>query len=179
MSNFKEIASKHYSKVHCNIDKVALYLGTSIYIHDRDKFKDPYMVETYEKHFEKLREIPWGTPEYKEYEKEHFSKAHLMHAQQPHHFNDSRSLYDTPNLMDVIELVADIKASYDEYEPEDKQDINVLVDRIMVRLHERPFTMEDYVRNTLDIMYSRETPTVTEREEELQERIKKALDKQF
>jgi hypothetical protein len=176
MSNFDRMLNNHYLNVCYNMGRVSSYLNISTSTHDHDKFYDPYMVETYEEHFEKLKQIPWGTVEYKEYEKQHFSKAHLMHAQQPHHFNDSRSLYDIPNLMDVIELVADIKASYDEYEPEDRRDVNILVERIMVRLDERPFTMEDYVRNTLDIMYRDEYPSASEREEQLQERIRRVND---
>lgn len=98
------------------MNKVILKMVEKSQVHDLDKVFNPTVFNIYNEHFAELKKIPFGSEEYKEYDRTHFPEAHKIHAQNDHHYY--AYYYNTttkPNLLDLLEAIIDINASSKQY----------------------------------------------------------------
>lgn len=114
-SEFKVMFEEHLKRVKNKLVKSSNILINKALVHDQDKIFSPTINEVYEKHFKKLKQIPFGTKEYFEYEQKYFKEAHKSHAQQRHHFYSKYNQETDIDLFDMIEAIIDISESAKQY----------------------------------------------------------------
>ncbi len=114
--NFVELLKTHKKMYNDAMNQIISELISRSQTHDLDKLYDPRIFEIYQEHFPKLKKIEFGTEEYLKYEHENFYHAHMLHAQQRHHFYSPKNEATTdPNLIDLLEAVVDIYVSNKQY----------------------------------------------------------------
>jgi len=149
--DFKKLLEEHQKRVRKNINKVLLNLLTRSQVHDEDKIYNKEIYNIYKKHFPKLKEIPYGTPEYKEYEQGNFKKAHQLHAQNDHHFYSQYNNHTKPNLIDLLEATIDIYSSMEQYNEVGARD----TEEVLSNIKKKGITeieLDEYLRNTIDFL---------------------------
>ncbi len=153
-SQFKPMLMTHKTMFNEVINYLTNDLTLRSQTHDMDKLVDPRVAEVYEEHFPKLKQIPFGTEEYLAYEKEYFWDAHMLHAQERHHFYSSKNTsVENPNLNDLLEAVIDIYVSNKQYNS------NPDIEAIMETFEKKGilnWTIADYIENTLKDLEERE-----------------------
>ncbi len=143
---FDELFKYHKEKMEEKLILVSEEFSKRAKDHDNDKLENPEIYQTYKEHFPELKKIPFGTREYFAYEKEHFDKAHQIHAQNRHHFYSRRNNLDDINLFDLIEVVIDISESAKQYGDEKK---------IMESLKNKQvlnYELEELIKNTIEYL---------------------------
>lgn len=151
-STFTRMLDRHKNYVQNYMFVFMQQLNTRNVNHDMDKINNDDIFDVYNEHFETLKSIPFGTEEYRAYEKEHFKKAHYLHNQQRHQFYCEEHEQKTDvNLIDMIEVICDIMASARQYN-RDKIDI----ESVSKIIYNKP-TIKDYVSyeliyNTVKLM---------------------------
>ncbi len=115
MTNFQTMIELHKSMITSDMELVSKYLLEKAKTHDDDKIKEGYVKSVYDEHFPLLKQIEFGTDEYRQYELTHFKKAHELHAQNRHHFYNPVNTQNDTDLFDLIEAMIDIKQSQKQY----------------------------------------------------------------
>lgn len=115
MTNFEELIKLHKQMVESDMNLAVSYLKEKAITHDNDKVEPGYVRDVYVEHFPKLKQIPFGTKEYRAYELAHFKKAHALHTQNRHHFYNHLENADDTDLFDLLEAIIDIKQSQKQY----------------------------------------------------------------
>ncbi len=113
--SFNTMHQEHLRRIQNKLNKAGNELIYRGEVHDQDKTENKTVNKAYEEHFAKLKEIEFGTEQYKQYELDHFNKAHEIHAQNRHHFYSHRNNIDDINLLDMIEAIVDISESSKQY----------------------------------------------------------------
>ncbi len=117
-------------------------------MHDMDKIYNKATFATYNQYFTELKQIPFGTPEYLQFENDYFWEAHMSHAQNRHHFYSSKNnSVNDPNLIDLIEAVIDIYVSNLQYNEE------VTTEKVMEVLKTKgiiDIDLNTYIENTIN-----------------------------
>ncbi len=145
MNNFEDMISVHRSLIAEDIDLICDYLRLKSKMHDMDKVEPGVVNDTYVTHFPTLKKIPYGTAEYKQYEKDYFSEAHYLHAQNRHHFYNPINEADDIDLFDLLEAIVDIKQSQKQYSTNNKDVLfEVLKSKGIYELE-----LEDLIKNTV------------------------------
>ncbi len=116
--------------------------------HDMDKIYNKSTFDTYNRHFTELKQIPFGTAEYLQYEEDYFWDAHMSHAQNRHHYySNKNNSVDDPNLIDLLEAIIDIYVSNLQYNEE------VTTAKVMAVLTAKgimDIDLESYIENTIN-----------------------------
>lgn len=147
-NNFQALLNSHLKLVRYDMNKVVLKMVEKSQTHDLDKVFNPIVFNIYSEHFPELKKIPFGTEEYKMFEKTHFPEAHEIHAQNDHHYYSHRNTQTKPNLLDLLEAVIDINASDKQYGNSDCDYVlQVLKDKKVLDVD-----IEEFVKNTLDLL---------------------------
>ncbi len=115
MTKFQTMIELHKSMITSDMILVSDYLLEKAFVHDDDKVKEGFVKTVYDEHFPILKQIEFGTEEYRAYELEHFKKAHEIHAQNRHHFYNPINKQTDTDLFDVLEAIIDIKQSQKQY----------------------------------------------------------------
>lgn len=115
MTDFKQMISLHKQMIKADFENVSQYLLTIGDSHDNDKVEAGYVNDVYEEHFPVLKQIEFGSPEYKAYELKHFKQAHAKHAQNRHHYYNPLNEASDTDLFDVLEAIIDIRQSQRQY----------------------------------------------------------------
>lgn len=115
MTDFEKMISTHKQMINSDFENVCQYLSHKAEVHDDDKVKPGYVNDVYQEHFPELKKIEFNTPEYKEYEREHFTEAHKLHAQNRHHYYNPLNTTDDIDLFDLLEAIIDVRQSQKQY----------------------------------------------------------------
>lgn len=115
MTDFEKMINTHKTMINQDFENVCQYLTYKAKKHDNDKVDSGYVNDVYQEHFPTLKQIEFGSKQYKEYERMHFKEAHLMHAQNRHHYYNPLNLLDDVDLFDVLEAIIDIRQSQRQY----------------------------------------------------------------
>lgn len=152
MSEFNKLITKHIQSVNGELQKVSEELQRRGQEHDHDKIEKGYVNDVYENYFPQLKKIDFGSAEYLEFEREHFSQAHYMHVQNRHHFYDHRNQTTDVNLFDFLEAIIDIKESNKQYSTFD-------IDNVMAIIKSKGLfeqSLEEMTRNTISALEENE-----------------------
>lgn len=114
-NEFEQMLEEHITRVQRTLVKASDELLKRAKEHDQDKLQNPIVYKTYKEHFPILKQIPFGTYKYKQYELTNFEDAHQIHAQNRHHFYSSRNKDIKPNIFDILEAIIDISESSKQY----------------------------------------------------------------
>ncbi len=114
-NEFEKLLFEHLKLIHKKLEQSSNEMLKRAQEHDMDKLQNPIINETYIEHFTKLKNIPFGTQEYFNYEKENFEAAHQLHAQNRHHYYSKKNKLEDINLFDVLEAIIDISQSAKQY----------------------------------------------------------------
>lgn len=144
--NFEDLLSIHQERVSKVLKISSKELDKRAEIHDTDKINDPRIYEIYKEHFPYLKQLEFGSQEYKEYELKHFEKAHHLHVQNRHHFYDYRNNLNDINLFDLLEAIIDVDQSSRQYNENYNLDSSV---NTIIQKKITDETLEILVRNTL------------------------------
>lgn len=80
--------------------------------HDNDKISDDAIFYSYEKYNNQLRQLPFGSDEYRNLMKNELAEASYLHAQNRHHFYSRANTQKIDvDIIDLIEYIVDIKSS--------------------------------------------------------------------
>ncbi len=115
MTKFEEMIMRHKQMVADHCDLAANYIHQKGQNHDNDKIEPGIVKEIYDEHFPVLKQIEFQTPQYVAYEREHFTSAHRLHAQNRHHYYSQYNDLNDIDLFDVLEAIIDIKQSQKQY----------------------------------------------------------------
>lgn len=115
MSDFEKMITTHKDMIKSDYANICDYLKAQALTHDNDKVEPGYVNEVYQEHFPTLKAIEFGTPEYRQYELEHFKQAHAMHSQNRHHYYNPLNEIEDINLFDLLEAIVDIRQSQRQY----------------------------------------------------------------
>lgn len=151
MTEFDKMLYQHIEKVERNLIILGVQLDIRSDEHDKDKFTNKNIYNVYNKHFPILKKLPFGSDEYRAYEKEHFKEAHYLHNQQRHQFYCEEHEADTKvNLIDVAEVICDILASAEQYN--DKLDIEAVADIVYNKPTMKNYVSRELILNTIKFM---------------------------
>ena len=143
---FVDLLSEHQKLFRNDLNSIVFDFIKRGQVHDNDKINNPIIYQTYKKHFPNLKRIPFGTSEYYNFEEEHFNEAHMLHAQNGHHFYSTKNETTVPNLIDFIEAIVDINASNKQYTTEYN------IDEVMKSIKSKgifDITLESLTRETI------------------------------
>lgn len=149
-TDFKTLLNQHLEMVDKKLVLSSMILCERAVEHDKDKIFNPIVYAAYNKYFPELKKIPFGTEEYKNFEKKYFDQAHQIHAQNRHHFYSPRNHLDDINLFDLIEAIIDISESSRQY-GEFKNYKNALRAKGVY-----DYDLEEMINNTVEYLNSRD-----------------------
>ncbi len=153
-NDFKQMLSVHKELMNQSMNEIIGELVKRTQEHDMDKLLDSRVSQVYEEHFPKLKQIPFGTEEYLAYEHEFFWDAHMIHAQNRHHYySEKNNQVKDPNIIDLLEAVVDIYVSNKQYN--DNPNINDIIET-MNKKGILDYSLEEYIANTLENLEKRE-----------------------
>lgn len=115
MTDFEKMITTHKQMIQSDFKNICEYLVYKANSHDNDKIEEGYVNDVYQEHFPKLKQIEFGTPEYRNYELEHFKLAHREHAQNRHHYYNPLNTAKDIDLFDLLEAIVDIRQSQRQY----------------------------------------------------------------
>ncbi len=153
-NEFFQMITTHKNLFNSTINTVIEELIIRSQEHDMDKLLDSNVAKVYIEHFPKLKQIPFASQEYLDYEHNHFWDAHMSHAQNRHHFYSSKNKeVNDPNLIDLMEAVVDIYVSNKQYnETANIHDVmQTFKDKGILDIK-----LEDYILNTLEYIDKKE-----------------------
>ncbi len=147
MTEFEKLLDEHQKLIQEYLGFIQLKLKKKGQIHDQDKLTNKTIYESYNTYFSELKKISFGTKEYLDFEKKNFSQAHLIHAQNRHHFYSPLNKTTKPNLIDFIEAVVDIYVSNIQYNNKSISDEQILTSMLNKGLGE--YKIEDLILTTI------------------------------
>ncbi len=151
-TSFIDLLQRHKQLFNDNFTPLINEMIKRIQDHDMDKIYNPTIYNIYAEHFIHLKQIPFSTQEYLDYEKKYFWDAHMLHAQNRHHFYSKKNYEVTdPNLIDLIEAIIDIYVSNLQYN--DTTSVDSILDVLKTK-GILDISLETYIKNTLDVIHN-------------------------
>lgn len=140
---------RHIERVRNLLNSVAVELLKRGELHDQTKMESPE-VELFAKYTDKLKDTTYGSEEYNQYKKEMQPALEHHYAHNRHHPEHFKNGVDDMNLLDIIEMLIDWKASSERH-----NDGNI---RKSIEINAKRFNMSPQLvqifENTADFLFS-------------------------
>lgn len=151
----KDIMS-HKQKVSQN----TLHFITELYnrqaLHDNDKISNDIIFHAYEAHNNHLRQLPFGSEEYRRLMQNELSEAAFLHAQNRHHFYSKSHQQNTKvDLIDLIEYIVDIKSSIERDDILSDAEVLNQLKKAVLPIVEK-LSISSIVEHTIDHIFQKE-----------------------
>lgn len=131
-----------------------LYLRQAI--HDNDKITDDAIFYPYEQYNNQLRQLPYGSEQYRQLMQHELAEAACLHAQNRHHFYARANTQNIDvDLIDLIEYIVDIKSSIE-------RDQSLSNDEVLLQLKQSispiisTLTLSSIIDHTIDHLFQKE-----------------------
>ena len=118
LDSYTEDVLEHVANVRRNLKCCIINLDNRGIVHDQSKLL-PDEFDTMSKNFDKLRSTTYGTDEYKALLEENKSAIQLHYQRNDHHPEHFENGIDGMDLMQIVEMICDWKASVEKHDDGD------------------------------------------------------------